>query len=78
MKANTIKDILQRAEDWPESAQADLAQAALEIERELHQDTYTATPEEVAGIERGLKEAEQGRFATEAEVEAVLLKYRRT
>jgi predicted transcriptional regulator len=77
MKAKVIKEILQRAEGWPESAQADLAQAALEIERELQQDTYTATPEEVAAIERGLREAEQGKFATEAEVEAVLAKYRR-
>jgi len=76
MKAKMIKEILQRAEGWPESAQADLAQAALEIERELQEDTYTATPEEVAAIERGLKEAAQGRFATEAEVEAVFAKYR--
>jgi predicted transcriptional regulator len=76
MKAKVIKEILQRAEGWPESAQADLAQAALEIERELQEDTYTATPEEVAAIERGLKEAAQGRFATEAEVEAVFAKYR--
>ena len=50
MKAKMIKEILQRAEGWPESAQADLAQAALEIERELQEDTYTATPEEVAAI----------------------------
>ena len=77
MKAKMIKEILKRAEDWPESAQEDLAQAALEIESELQQDTYIATPEEVAAIERGLKEAEQGQFATEAEVEAVFAKYRR-
>ena len=76
MKAKMIKEILQRAEGWPESAQAGLAKAALEIERELQEDTYTATPEEVAAIERGLKEAAQGRFATEAEVEAVFAKYR--
>ena len=73
-----IKEILRRAEGWPESAQADLAQAALEIERELQQDTYTATPEEVAAIERGLRESEWGKFATDAEVEAVLGKYRRS
>jgi predicted transcriptional regulator len=76
MNAKMIKEILQRAEGWPESAQADLAQAALEIESELQQGTYSATPEEVAAIERGLKEAAQGQFATEAEVEAVLVKYR--
>ena len=69
--------MLRRAEGWPESAQADLAQAALEIEGELQQDTYTATPEEVTAIERGLKEAEQDKFATDSEVEAVLGKYRR-
>jgi predicted transcriptional regulator len=77
MKAKTIKEILQRAENWPESAQAELAQAALDIERELQGDTYTATPEEIAAIERGLKEAEQGLFATDAEVEAVFAKFRR-
>jgi predicted transcriptional regulator len=32
----------------------------------------------VAAIERGLREAEQGKFATDAEVEAVLGKYRRS
>jgi predicted transcriptional regulator len=77
MKAKTIKEILARAETWPESAQEDLAQAALEIEKELQQGTYTATPEEIVGIKRGLREAEQGLFASEAEVEAVLSKYRR-
>jgi predicted transcriptional regulator len=77
MNAKMIKEILKRAEDWPESAQADLAQAALEIEQELQGGTYTATADEVAAIERGLREAEQGQFATEAEVEAVLAKYRR-
>ena len=77
MNAKMIKEILQRAQAWPESAQADWAQAALEIEREPQQDTYTATPEEVEAIERGLREAEQGLFATEAEVEAVFAKYRR-
>ncbi len=77
MNAKMIKEILQRVQAWPESAQADLAQAALEIERELHEGTYTATPEEVEAIERGLKEAEQSLFAADAEVEAVLAKHRR-
>lgn len=77
MKPKMIKEILERAKDWPESAQAELAQAALESERELQHDTYTATPDEVAAIERGLREADEGRFATESEVEAVPAKYRR-
>jgi hypothetical protein len=38
---------------------------------------YEPAPEELAGIERGLRDAEQGGFATEEEVEAVLTKFRR-
>jgi predicted transcriptional regulator len=77
MNAKMIKRILERAENWPERAQADLARVALEIEMELQEGTYTASPDEVAGIERGLREAAEGKFATESEVEAVLVKYRR-
>ena len=43
-----------------------------EIDAELRGGIYHATPEELAGIDRGLKAAMEGRFATEAQVEAVL------
>ena len=39
---------------------------------------YRATKEELEGIDRGLRAADEGRFATAAEVEAVFAKYRRT
>jgi hypothetical protein len=77
MNAKAIKEILERARSWPESAPQDLAQAALEIEMELQKDIYSATPEEVAASEKGLAEAQQGHFATDEGVEAVLTKYRR-
>ena len=38
---------------------------------------YRATPEELAGIERGLKDAREGRFATDEQVKAAFDKFRR-
>ena len=72
-----LKDILIRAESWPEAAQDELTEVAREIEAALAGGVYHPTPEELAGIDRGLKAAAEGRFATDAEVEAVFAKHRR-
>ena len=37
---------------------------------------YYTTPEELEGIDRGLRDADAGRFASEAQVEAALTKFR--
>ena len=74
---DTLKDIIRRAEDWPEAARTELANLAREIEAELAKRTYRATAEELAGIERGLSDSAAGRMASAAEVEAVFAKYRR-
>jgi len=66
---------MERVETWPKEAQEELAEIALEIDAGLKGGAYTATPEELAGIDRGLKAAREGRFATEEEVAAV--KHRR-
>jgi predicted transcriptional regulator len=76
MKTRELTAILERVESWPESAQRQLAEVALEIEQGLTGE-YHATPEELAGIERGLADARAGRFATDREVEAALAKFRR-
>lgn len=68
---------MRRAETWPETAQEELAAIALEIDATLTGGKYRATSEEVAGIDRGLKAAEEGRFATDEQVEAVFVKHRR-
>jgi predicted transcriptional regulator len=70
-----LKSALERVDAWPQSAQDELAQVVLEIEAELAGD-YEATPDELAAIDRGLKDAAEGRFATDEQVAAVFAKYR--
>ena len=76
MTAKALEDALKRVVTWPDHAQNMLAELALEIDQELREGKYHATPDELAGIDRGLKAANEGRFATDEEVEAVLAKYR--
>ena len=76
MAGKTLRDILERAEAWPEEAQRELAEIALEIDAELSGGLYRATPDELQGIDRGLKSARDGRFASDAEIKAVFAKHR--
>ena len=71
-----LKNIFERVETWPQPAQDELTQIALEMEAELS-GTYDASPEELEAIDRGLRDAAEGRFATEEQVEAVFAKHRR-
>ena len=77
MTAKALKEAMQRVESWPQEAQEELAELAFEIDARLKGDKYQATPDELAGIDRGLKAAREGRSATDAEVEAVFAKHRR-
>jgi hypothetical protein len=70
MVTKILRDLVQRAESWPQNAQEELAQLALEIETELKGGHYRATPDELLGIDRGLQDAAEGKFATEKQVEA--------
>ena len=76
MTAKKLKDVLQRVDAWPEAAQAELAELALEIDAGLGAGKYHATPEELAGIRRGLKDAREGRFATDEQIEELFKKHR--
>jgi predicted transcriptional regulator len=71
-----LKDVLQRVDAWPEAAQAELAELALEIDAGLGGGKYHATPEELAGIRRGLDATREGRFATNEEIEELFKKHR--
>jgi predicted transcriptional regulator len=72
MTAKKLKDVLERSE----APQAELAELALEIDARLGAGKYHATPEELAGIRRGLKDAREGRFATDEQIEELFKKHR--
>jgi hypothetical protein len=68
----TLKDALARTENWPEWAQDNLADIALEIQA----GTYRATEDELRRIDEALAAVRRGETATDAEVEAVFAKHR--
>jgi predicted transcriptional regulator len=72
-----LQAIIERAASWPEYAQRQLAEVASEIEAELASGTYHATEHELRAIDRGLREAAEGKFVSDADVEAVFAKHRR-
>ena len=71
-----VAKILERVEDWPAEWQEQLADIAFDIDAGLRGGVYYPTPEELAGIDRGLRDAEQGRFATDEEVQRAFAKFR--
>ena len=77
MTTKILQEAMRRVEAWPEAAQVELAELALEIDEGFSGEAYRATPEELAGIERGLKDAREGRFATDEQVKAAFDKPRR-
>jgi hypothetical protein len=66
-----LKDVLTRAQGWPEVDQAELIEVAQEIEAR-HAGAYRATDEELAAID----EAEHSGVASDKEVEAAFRKFR--
>jgi predicted transcriptional regulator len=76
MTAKVFTDAMKRVETWPEAAQEELASIALEMDAGLNGGVYHATPEELVGIDRGLRAAEAGRFASADDVAAVFAKCR--
>ncbi len=76
MKTRKLTEVLERVETWPADVQNELAEFALELDAGLKDGEYQPSPEELAGIDRGLRAAAEGRFATEAEVEAAFAKFR--
>ena len=74
----SVTDLLRRADNWPVAARNELAEIAGEIELELASGASTATPEELTGIDRGLHDSVDDRFVSDADVEAVFNKHRRS
>jgi predicted transcriptional regulator len=76
MKTKQLAEVLERVEGWPAHAQNELAEIARDIENNLGIGDYEPTEAELAGIDRGLQAAAEGRFATDQQVEAALAKLR--
>jgi hypothetical protein len=76
MKTKSLTQALERVEAWPAHAQDELAEIARDIDESLKKGDYAPTPAELAGIDRGLRDATDGRFATDAQVDAALGKLR--
>jgi len=70
--ANKINEVLERVKDWPESAQAELAEIALEMEATLRGGSYSATTEEL----RAIDEAEGSGVASDAAVDTAFASFR--
>ena len=66
-----LETIMTRAEQWPRSAQEELARAAAEIEaRHSMPPAHRASAEELAGIDEGLAQMRRGELVPEDEMEA--------
>jgi hypothetical protein len=77
MKSKLLDQALERIENWPAEAQEQLADIALDIDAALKDIVYEPSEVELEGIDRGLRDSADGRFATEAGVEAAFAKFRR-
>ncbi len=75
MAIKELERILERVPTWPEDVQEDVLAWLKWVEQEMN-EPYELTEEDMAAIERGLADAEAGRFATEEEIEALLARYR--
>ena len=75
-KPSSLNTLLERAESWPEEAQAELAQFVIETEVK-HFGVYRLSDEERRAVQAGLEEARQGKFATDEEAKTLFDRYRR-
>jgi hypothetical protein len=72
-----LHKLFRRTEGWPPEAQEELVRLGDEIESELSGGHYRASSEEIAGIDRGLRDAAESRFASARAVEAIFARHRR-
>ena len=65
-----LQKILPKIEAWPDEDQEALAEAAREIEA-LRTGVYALSPLEDAAVAEGLEQADRGRFAGDARIQAL-------
>ena len=70
-----VKEILQHVASWPEEDQEELAEVARDIEAR-RTGMYRLSEEERHAIQKSLAEVRAGRFASDAEIDAIFAKAR--
>jgi predicted transcriptional regulator len=70
-----LKELLARVETWPTAVQ-EKAAASLDAVEQEYLAAYELSQADLQAVDRGLRAAEEGRFAADAEVEAVFARYR--
>ena len=77
MMTADLKNLLERAQAWPEEAQHELVAIANQIENELQRQDYPATQEELQIIDAAMASIDAGKTATDAEIQAAFARFRR-
>jgi predicted transcriptional regulator len=62
-----LKNLLERAEDWPETDQEELAEAAREIEAR-RTGVYVLEDQEWVAVQQGIAEADRGEFVSDEDI----------
>lgn len=76
MTKEQIEAVLDRVQSWPIARQEDAVSLLLSMEAQ-ETTPFILSEEDEADIEAALEDVEQGRFASEEEIEAVFSQYRR-
>ena len=76
MTISHLKLLFERAENWPETAQAELLAVAVEIEHNISENSYDASDEELRIIDDAIASIDAGQGISEINMEATFAKFR--
>ena len=76
MTKEQIEAIFERVRAWPTDRQEEAASLLLALEEEPG-GVYVLSDDEREGVERGLDDVRQGRFASDEEMAALFARYKR-
>jgi hypothetical protein len=74
--SNRLKQVLERAETWPEADQELAADLLLALEAERAAAPIDLSDEDLAALEQSAEDVRLGRFASDEEVEEIFRRYR--
>lgn len=78
MPVRMLDDAMKIVSSWPDAAQEELAAIAFDMDAALKGGAYHATADELAGIDRGLRAADEGRVLESGAAEAIFARHRRS